>query len=96
MIKSTSINYNTTPPKNLFDNASDIELAMISSTMSPITSNLALQQIAGQCPKEAISASFLIHVEPSYTTKFLQLKRHYEITNHRNKEMSYVGTLFCQ
>jgi len=36
--------------------------------MSSVIFNLALQQIPGQYPKEAIPASFLIHLEPSYIT----------------------------
>jgi len=54
--------------KKIFDNASDIDLVTISAIMSPVIFNLALQQIPGQYPKEAISASFLIHIEPSYIT----------------------------
>jgi hypothetical protein len=64
--------------------------------MSSVIFNLALQQIPGQYPNEAIFASFLIHLEPNVTLQFLQLKGHGEIINHRNKEISYIGTLFCQ
>jgi hypothetical protein len=36
--------------------------------MSSVIFSLALQQIPEQYPKEALSASFLIHLEPSYIT----------------------------
>jgi hypothetical protein len=65
MIKSISTNYNK--KKNLFDNASDTDPVTISAIMSSVIFNLALQQMPGQYPKEAIFASFLIHLEPNVT-----------------------------
>lgn len=72
------------------------DLVKISATTFSVIFSLVLQQIPAQYPKQAISASFLIHLVSSYTTNFLQLKGHYEITNHRNTKMSYAGNLFCQ
>jgi hypothetical protein len=80
----------------LFGNASDNGLVKISATMYSAIFSLALQQISVQYPKEAISASSLIHLESPNTTNFLQMKGHHKITNHRNKEISYVGNLGCQ